>query len=254
MSESLAYTILLIGFGSLGLVTFIILLFVTAPYGRHAKSGWGPMLDNRLGWLLMESPASLLFLFIFMLSDRKSEPVAIIFLVVWQSHYFYRTFIYPITLQGKKNMPLLIIFFGFLFNILNVYLQARWIYALSPLDRYALEWTTDFRFILGIVMFYVGFVIHTASDRGLRVLRRSSSSEYGVPKRGLYKFVSCPNYLGEIIEWFGWALAVWSWAGLSFALWTFANLFPRAKAHHLWYQKRFSDYPLSRKALIPFLF
>lgn len=252
--ESLVYSILLIGFGSIGLAAFAILFFTTAPYGRHARSGWGLMLDNRWGWLLMESPAFLLFFLIFMLSDRKSEPVAIILLVVWQSHYMYRAFFYPFTLQRKKNMPLLIVFFGFLFNVLNAFLQAYWIYALSPPGRYAGAWLTDYRFMIGIVIFYAGYVIHRTSDKELRALRRSSEIEYGVPKKGLYRLVSCPNYLGEIIEWFGWALAVWSWAGLLFALWTLANLFPRAKAHHLWYKEQFSDYPLHRKALIPFLY
>ncbi|NCX34980.1 MAG: hypothetical protein EBX23_06415, partial [Proteobacteria bacterium] len=27
--------------------------------------------------------------------------------------------------------------------------------------------------------------------------------------------------------------------------------FPRALAHHKWYQEKFSDYPKSRKAIIP---
>ena len=151
-------------------------------------------------------------------------------------------------------MPLLIVFFGFLFNILNVNLQAWWIYALSPSGRLSVAWLTDFRFIAGIGIFYAGYAIHRVSDRELHTLRRSSETEYGVPKKGLYRLVSCPTYLGEIIEWFGWALAVWSWAGLLFALWTFANLLPRAKAHHQWYKEQFSDYPLYRKALIPFLY
>ncbi|MFN2151697.1 MAG: hypothetical protein ACK2T5_08880 [Anaerolineales bacterium] len=34
-------------------------------------------------------------------------------------------------------------------------------------------------------------------------------------------------------------------------MWTFANLAPRARAHHAWYQEHFRDYPSRRKALIP---
>jgi 3-oxo-5-alpha-steroid 4-dehydrogenase 1 len=63
--------------------------------------------------------------------------------------------------------------------------------------------------------------------------------------------VSSPNYLGEIIEWTGWAIATWSLAGFSFALYTFANLAPRAFANHRWYRETFDDYPPDRKALIP---
>ena len=61
------------------------------------------------------------------------------------------------------------------------------------------------------------------------------------------------HYLGEIIEWTGWAIATWSPAGLAFALYTFANLAPRAITHHRWYRERFPDYPRDRKALLPFL-
>jgi len=74
---------------------------------------------------------------------------------------------------------------------------------------------------------------------------------YKIPHGGLFERVSCPNYLGEIIEWSGWALATWCLPGLSFAVWTFANLAPRARAHHRWYRAKFPEYPEERKALIP---
>ena len=67
----------------------------------------------------------------------------------------------------------------------------------------------------------------------------------------MYRWISCPNYFGEIIEWIGWAIATWSLAGLAFALWTAANLVPRAYSHHQWYRESFTDYPPERKALVP---
>jgi len=77
---------------------------------------------------------------------------------------------------------------------------------------------------------------------------------YGVPRGGVFGLVSCANYFGEIVEWFGWAALTWSVAGLSFAVWTAANLIPRAYAHHRWYHHTFAHYPRRRKAIIPFLF
>jgi protein-S-isoprenylcysteine O-methyltransferase Ste14 len=67
----------------------------------------------------------------------------------------------------------------------------------------------------------------------------------------MYRWISCPNYFGEIVEWIGWAIATWSLAGLAFALWTAANLAPRAHSHHQWYRESFADYPQERKALVP---
>ena len=50
--------------------TCLALLFITAPYGRHQRSGWGPTSPNRVGWIVMEMPAVLLFLWIFILNRK----------------------------------------------------------------------------------------------------------------------------------------------------------------------------------------
>jgi steroid 5-alpha reductase family enzyme len=107
--------------------------------------------------------------------------------------------------------------------------------------------------LIGVFLFALGFAVNHHSDRLLRNLRKPGESGYSIPRGGLFPWVSCPNYLGEIIEWTGWAVATWSPAGLSFAVWTAANLIPRAFRHHRWYRTEFSDYPEKRKAVIPFL-
>ncbi len=53
MSNDLFHLICLIWAG-VAVVTFFLLLYVKAPYGRHVKSGWGPQISNELGWVLME--------------------------------------------------------------------------------------------------------------------------------------------------------------------------------------------------------
>ena len=82
-------------------------------------------------------------------------------------------------------------------------------------------------------------------------LREKGELDYKIPNGHMFKWISCPNYFGEILEWIGWALATWSLAGLSFAFWAIANLVPRARANHKWYKENFSAYPETRKALIP---
>jgi hypothetical protein len=91
------------------------------------------------------------------------------------------------------------------------------------------------------------------ADGRLRRLRAPGETGYAIPRGGLFELVSCPNYLGEIVEWIGWAVASASLAGLAFAVYTAANLAPRAIAHHAWYREKFPGYPGSRKALVPFL-
>jgi 3-oxo-5-alpha-steroid 4-dehydrogenase 1 len=251
MNELQFYNILLSVFGGMAICVFVVLFFVSAPYGRFSRSGWGPRIDNRWGWFLMEVPASILFFFYFFISDRSTELVPVLFLIIWQSHYIYRVFGYPITLQRKRSMPLMVILFAVVFNVFNTYIQARWIFTLSPDKAYTIDWLKDPRFIVGVLLFYGGFAVNRHSDRILRVLRKSGKTEYSIPQKGLFHFVSCPNYLGEIIQWLGWALALWSISGLMFAFWTVANLLPRARSHHQWYVDTFPDYPRNRKALIP---
>ena len=77
----------------------------------------------------------------------------------------------------------------------------------------------------------------------LRTLRAPGERGYKIPRGGLYRFVSAPNYFGELVEWSGFALAAWSPAALVFVVWTAANLAPRAWANHRWYRRTFPDYP-----------
>ena len=83
------------------------------------------------------------------------------------------------------------------------------------------------------------------------MLKKKKGPGYHIPKNFLYKYISAPNYFGEIIEWIGWAILTWSISGVVFVFWVIANLFPRAIANHNWYKEKFDDYPKNRKAIIP---
>ena len=49
---------------------------------------------------------------------------------------------------------------------------------------------------------------------------------------GMFEFVSAANFLGEIIEWCGFALAAGSLAAFAFAFYSASNLIPRGFSHH----------------------
>jgi 3-oxo-5-alpha-steroid 4-dehydrogenase 1 len=185
----------------------------------------------------------------FILGDSTGA-VAIVFLVLWEAHYLHRAFIYPFGLRGAtKRLPLVVMSFGILFNVMNGYLNGRHIFTLS--GGYDNQWLSDPRFILGTLLFVIGFTINRQADKALHDLRQPDESGYKISYSRLYRWVSSPNYLGEIIIWTGWAMATWSLPGLAFAFWTAANLIPRARAHHDWYRRTFPDYPPERKALLP---
>lgn len=101
------------------------------------------------------------------------------------------------------------------------------------------------------MLFITGYIINRQADLTLHRLREPGNGGYGIPNGGLYRWVSSPNYLGEIIIWTVWAVATWSPAGAAFATWTASNLIPRARSHHRWYRQRFVEYPKNRRALFP---
>ncbi len=230
-------------------VTFPALLFVAAPYGRHARSGWGPSLPARLGWMGMELPSPLCFVLAFGRGEHAFEALPLLFLGLYQLHYLQRTFIFPLLMRaGGRPMPLATAAMSFAFNIANGTLNGL---AVSHFGSYGNAWLGDPRFLVGLVLFVAGYTINLHSDAVLRGLRGPGESGYKIPRRGLFRWVSSPNYFGEVVEWCGWALATWSAAGLAFAASTCANLAPRAISNHRWYRERFPDYPPERKAFLP---
>lgn len=249
VSEKAVFDGLLIGWFVLAAAIFVLLFFVVAPYGRHMRRGWGYSLGNKAGWVLMEAASPVVFAVFFFTGGHFSS-TALVFLIMWQFHYLYRAFVYPFTLRGReRRMPLLIVLFGLVFNLMNGYLNGRYITGFS--GGYGDDWLVDPRFIIGAILFIAGYVVNRRADGTLRGLRQEEDSGYKIPREGLFRWVSCPNYLGEAVMWSGWAVATWSWPGLAFAVWTAANLVPRARAHHAWYKKTFPDYPPERKALLP---
>jgi 3-oxo-5-alpha-steroid 4-dehydrogenase 1 len=238
----------------LGLLTGGVLLAISAPYGRHGRRGWGPTVSATVGWVTMEAAAPLVFstCWLFGAASFRLSAVGISYLVIWNIHYVYRAFVYPFRRRGgSSRMPVLIAGLGLVFNSVNGYLNGRWVFRFGPVR--STGWFADPRFICGLMLFVGGFVLNRHSDEILRRLRAPGEVGYKVPFGGAFRWVSSPNYLGEIIQWCGWALLTWSGAGLVFAIWTAANLWPRSVHHHRWYTTKFADYPANRNALIPFV-
>jgi protein-S-isoprenylcysteine O-methyltransferase Ste14 len=235
------------GWTALAAVTFPVLMKLTAPYGRHSREGWGPQISSRLGWVLMEAPSAVAVAGC-AIASRGLTPVSGALLGLWELHYINRSFIYPMRQRcPSKPMPLTIVASGLGFNLVNGVLNGQNLVRAA----YAGAWASDPRFLLGTALFAAGFAINQHSDNVLLNLRKPGETGYKIPHGGLFEYVSCPNYLGELMEWTGWAMATWSLPGLAFALWTAANLVPRAKSHHAWYQEKFADYPKNRRALLP---
>lgn len=243
----------LLGVYVVAALSFVSLLFFPAPYGRHDKGRAGPQIDTRLAWVIMEAPASLVFAYFFVTGERPWTIVPLILFALWQLHYFHRAFVYPFGLVVREGSgtTLVTALMGATYCAANGYLNGSYTSTYGVhLDA---AWLSDPRFAIGVVVFAFGYFLNKQSDAILKRLRKPGETGYRIPYGGGYRWVSSPNYLGELLTWIGFAIASWSPAGLSFVAMTAANLVPRALSNHRWYRRQFADYPAERKAIVPFL-
>lgn len=240
----------------LGIIVFIALHRIKAGYGMMYTKKWGPTVNNRLGWIIMEAPALTCFTIIWATGKYGGLPANCVMGALFAVHYIQRTFIFPFLIRGKSRMPWAIIIMGMTFNVINAYLIGGWLFNVSSPDYYTTEWLLSPLFILGAVIFLIGMAINLHSDYIIRHLRKPGDNRHYIPMKGLYQYVTSANYFGEFVEWTGYAILTWCWPGVVFALWTFANLAPRARAIHGRYCEEFGDdyKNLHRKYIIPFLY
>ncbi|EIT89197.1 3-oxo-5-alpha-steroid 4-dehydrogenase [Mycobacteroides abscessus] len=234
----------------LTVLTLVSGIWFTNPYGRFASADQRFTLPATPGWLIFECPQWWAFTVTFWLVVPTHGTPALVLFGLWQCHYLYRGLIYPLIRRNEgKRFPISGVAFGFAFNAVNGFANG---YAVAwGAHLQSAQWFTDPRFIVGIVVAVVGWVINFQADRILINLRADGYTGYRIPYGGAHRWVSSANYFGELVMWTGWAVMSWTIPGLIFVLFSIANLGPRAMATHKWYQQKFPDYPTNRKALIP---
>ena len=228
------FDIFLIVMAVIALAVFIALHFLEAGYGYLFNRRYGPPVPNKVGWVLMESPVFILMCVLWAASDRMWEAGPLALFLLFEAHYFQRSFIFPLLMRGNSKMPLGIVLMGMRFNTLNALMQGGW----------------------SFYVFLAGMAINLHSDYIIRHLRKPGDTRHYIPRGGLFRYVTSANYFGELLEWVGFAIASWSWAGAVFAWWTFANLAPRAASLRRRYTEEFGEEftRLGRKRIIPFIY
>ena len=216
--------------------------------GRIGGEGRGKRIAAPWAWFWMELPALAIFPAIYFASGNL-HPVGNIAVLLWLAHYAHRTLIWPwIVLRPGATVPSGMWLSGAGFNVINGALLGVF---LGFAAEYAADWLSDPRFLAGLAMVIGGAALNVWADYRLLRLRRRGHHQHVMPEGGAFNFVCCPNLLGEIIEWLGFALLTWCLPALAFALWSIANLVPRALWRRSWYRANFPDFPKNRAALIP---
>ena len=244
---------------ALGIAVLVIIggLFQKGSYGRFGSTARGVNLNPKLGWWLMETPATVVFAIFYLTGPHRFDTTPLVLAAIWLLHYSNRGWFFPLSIRqmpgkrGSFNISVLIA--GMVITSLHGYLNGSF-FSHDYRRQYGTEWLTDPRFLLGLIVYLGGFTLLVWSEsivRNLRDKNNPGAAEYKIPYGGGFRFITSPAYLGELIAWAGFALLTWSLAGVAIFLITAGNLVPRAFATHRWYREKFPDYPAERKALIP---
>lgn len=261
-------TVLTVGL-AFALFTIVAAPFANSPYGRFASEQWGGInLNPKLGWWLMEIPATVVFLWFFLANAASWNITALVLAAFWVLHYGNRGWFFPLSIRvardRRSTFSLVVMALGMFVTGIHGYLNATWFTRFG--EHLTADWLTDPRFIVGVIIYLAGFLLIVHSEAVVRALRdpakqgagpgsgqESGQRDYKIPYGGGYRFVSSPQYLGELIAWAGFSIFTWGLPGVMIFLISAGNLVPRALATHRWYKEKFPDYPANRKALIPYV-
>jgi 3-oxo-5-alpha-steroid 4-dehydrogenase 1 len=255
---------ILLSFAASGILSFVLLFFIDAPYGKFASAWSIPVLtfriDGKFGWFLQETPSALIPLLMFFYYYSRLNWVGFLFFALWELHYIHRAWYYPwFRVHTMGDTTFMIVLMAFFYTAINSYMNAKFLLAEMWVREFPI-----YRIILGVPVFLFGLHTNWTSEQILINLRRHAkktnavpdeSGKYYIPEGGFFEYVSAAHYFGEIVEWGGLAIAFGTKAAWIFFFWNVCFLVPRAWSTHKWYLKTFkSRYPAKRKAVIPFLF
>ena len=239
----------------IAVIVFIALYFVKAGYGIFRTKQWGISINNKAAWVMMEAPVFFVMLYMWTSNGASTALPAFLAFLLFELHYFQRSFVFPLMMKGNSRMPIAIMLMGITFNVINGLLIGTSLFVFPPSAfNEGAAYLAHPIAILGIAIFFVGMVINLHSDHVIRHLRQPGDTSHYLPEKGLYRYVTSANYFGELVEWTGFALLCSTPATWLFVIWTAANLIPRAAAIHRHYREEFGEAVGARKRIIPFIY
>jgi steroid 5-alpha reductase family enzyme len=156
---------------------------------------------------------------------------------------------------------------GFLFPIINLMgiqmMPTLIVYTCIAPIVYVIIQSPDFTYwvIPGLFVSLIGVILETLADRQMYEFRRRNLGKSAIIREGLWKYSRHPNYLGEIMMWWGaylvclagspsaWKLGVG--ALLNTLLFLFISI-PMAEKRLAEYKEGFAEYQYQTRMLLPF--
>lgn len=124
----------------------------------------------------------------------------------------------------------------------------------NPETSYVLKWVALGLFVIGnIVQMHSHYILRRLRDEAKDTRSRQ---RYFIPKGGLFEYVSCPHYLGEILIYSSFLLFTNFTEVGPIMVFTFVSvtLISQALKAHRWYHFKFHEvYPAHRTAIVPYV-
>ena len=175
------YNTFLVVMAAVALVVFVALFFVEAGYGYLFNPKFGFPVPNKVGWVIMECPVFFAMAALWAMSDYGMQAAPLVLFLVFELHYFQRSFIFPMLMRGNSKMPIGIVAMGALFNTLNAVMQGGWIFYYAPEMGYYDGWMSKPYIYIGVAVFLFGFITNLHSDYVIRHLRKPGDTKHYIP-------------------------------------------------------------------------
>jgi 3-oxo-5-alpha-steroid 4-dehydrogenase 1 len=266
--NSFFYSVAMLGWACAALVIGIG-AFVEAPYGKLATGEYMKVgaikipevpLNPRLGWFLMELPATLSFVYFYPQGKNADKPLPMFLALLFLIHYANRGWYFPYTIKVAKgqtqNFSIIIVLVGWAVTFTHGYLSAKWYSEVNTGLTDVETMLSRPYFLVGLLIYEFGFINTVYNERIVRNLRTNKPGEprYKIPYGGGFTYVTNATYFFELVAWAGFAIMTLNPGGVMTFLFSCGNLVPRAFQTHAWYKKTFGDeYPKERRVLVPFL-
>jgi 3-oxo-5-alpha-steroid 4-dehydrogenase 1 len=174
-----------------GVLAFVLLLFVPAPYGRYQSVSGRfyslglPDVPGPVAWLLQECPAFFCFVYQWYASskpDTRALTPNTVLLLAFAAHYFNRSFIFPLRLVGGKSTPVGVFLMALVFCVWNGTAQGAYLASVAKWDGSAAEAMLSPRFVGGVLLGALGALVNLEADAILRGLRKPGDTGYYIPR------------------------------------------------------------------------
>jgi len=210
---------------------------------RYSKFRRGNGISTRLGTLIFDGIAVLFAIGYAMMRAATATPIQWIMSILFVIHFGKRCL--EALFVHKYSGPIDV------FSVVQItgfYCLAVW---LGLFTTASVTETPDMITWIGLGTFAAGTVINGYHHWLLAKLRARGSTEYVLPRGGLFDVIVCPHYLGELLAWLGIALVSRQLAMYIWFVGETAYLLIRSRNTLKWYHAKFPQMAGRVRGLLP---